>query len=175
MSSWKMSVDRLLAALRQASPTDAVGAAGAVVGLVLVASGIGLQEMGVGAGATIRTLGGVLLLGGLGTVLFAEARRRDAVVRAARRIADRYAASTAGWRWPNRYGLAGVLIGLALLPPAIVMQAIFGDPFGVMVISPGLVAFWGGVVLIVYGMFTRRRDGAGTPPDGRVRGRDDRR
>ncbi len=147
--------DKLLAALREQSPTDALGSAGAVIGIMLVASGIFLQGSGVGFGAVIRTLGGVLLLGGLGAVLFVEARRRAAVIGAARRIVERYMAATATWRRTDRMGLAGVAIGVILLAPALVLEIIFGAG-GAMVMAPGIVLFWVGVALLVYGLFQRR-------------------
>ena len=154
--------DRLLKLLRESRSTDALGASAAVAGLILAALGIFLHESGVGFGVAIRALGGVLLLGGLGAVLLVEPRRRAAIIVAGRRIAGRYEASTADWRWPDRYGLAGVLIGLALLAPALVTQILFGTLFGVIVIAPGLVLFLAGVALIVYGRFYRG-DGTGKP------------
>ena len=165
MSPLKMRVDRLLAALRKSRPTDTLGSTVAAVGIILIVFGIVLQEnQGVGFGAAIRALGGLLLLGGLAAILFGESRRRPAVIGAARRIPQRYVASTAGWRWQDRYGLAGVLIGLALLAPALVMQILFGTIFGVIVVSPGLVLFGAGVALLVYGRFNR---GGGTGKPGR--------
>ena len=154
MSLLRKMTDKLLAALQEQSPTDTLGSAAAAIGIMLVASGIFLQESGVVFGATIRTLGGVLLLGGLGAVPFVESRRRAAVIGAARRIVERYMAATVTWRWPNRMGLAGVAIGVILLAPALVLQAIFGAG-GAIVIAPGIVLFWGGVVFMVYGWFHR--------------------
>ena len=156
MSLLQKMKDKLLAALREQSPSDTLGAAAAAIGIILVASGIFLQDSGVAVGATIRTMGGVLLLGGLGAVLFGESRRRAAVIGAARRIGVRYVAATANWRWPNRLGLAGVAVGLVLLAPALVLQIIFGSVFGAIVITPGIVVFWVGVALLVYGRFHRR-------------------
>ena len=155
--------DRLLKLLESRS-TDVLGVSAATAGLILAALGIILHENSVGFGTAIRALGGVLLLGGLGAVLLVKPRRRAAIIGAGRRIADRYAASTADWRWPDRYGLAGVLIGLALLAPALVVQILFGTLFGVIVIAPGLVLFLAGVALIVYGRFYR---GDGTEKPGR--------
>ena len=147
----------MLASLRELSPSDTLGSAAAAIGIILVAFGIFLQESsGVGFGATIRTLGGVLLLGGLGAVLFVESRRRAAVIGAARRIVARYMSRTAGWGWPDRLGLAGVSVGLVLLAPALVLQIIFGSVSGAIVIAPGIVVFWVGVALLVYGRFHRR-------------------
>ena len=114
VSSSKMGLfTKLLATLRGLSPTDMVGSAAAAGGIVLVALGIVLQEIGVASGASIRALGGVVLLGGLGAVLFGEPRRRAAVVGTARRIVERYVAATAAWRWPEwRSGWS------CLLPPS---------------------------------------------------------
>ena len=151
----KMSVPKILASLRELSPSDTLGSAGAAIGIILVAFGFFLQESGVVFGETIRTLGGVLLLGGLGAVLFVEPRRRAAVIGAARRVVARYKSRTAGWGWPDRLGLAGVAVGLVLLAPALVLQIIFGSFFGSIVLVPGIVLFWVGVALLVYGRFHR--------------------
>ena len=148
---------KLLKALRELSPSDTLGSAGVATGIVLVVFGIVLQESsGVGFGATIRSMGGVFLLGGLGAVLFVESRRRAAAIGAARCLGARYMAMTANWGWPDRVGMAGVAIGLVLLAPALVLQIIFGTPFGAIVIAPGIVLFWSGIALLVYGRFHRR-------------------
>ena len=147
----RLGADKLLKILRESSPTDVLGAAAAAVGVILAASGIFLQESGAGIGEAIRMLGGVLFLSGLGIVLFWESRRRVAFIRAAGRVAERYMAATAAWRWPDRVGLAAVSIGLILLAPALVLQILFGTIFGVMVISPGIILFWCGVALLIYG------------------------
>ncbi len=161
---------KLLKALQESRPTDTLGSAAAAIGIILVASGIFLQESGVAFGAVIRTMGGVLLLGGLGAVLFGEPRRRAAVIGAARRILERYMAATVTWRWPDRMGLAGVAVGLVLLAPALVLQIIFGSVFGAIIITPGIVVFWVGVALLVYGRFHRRDARSHSSPSGRGRG-----
>ena len=146
-----------LVVLKNLGLADKLGSAAAATGIILVAFGIVLQEYsGVGFGATIRTLGGALFLGGLGTVLFGEPRRRAAVAAAARCTVERYMAATVRWRWTDRIGLAGVAVGLVLLAPALVLQIIFGSVFGAIVITPGIVLFWVGVALLVYGRFHRR-------------------
>ena len=151
MPSPKDAPPRLIETLREARPADLLGWAATAVGLVLVAVGIILEEnRGVSFGATIRVLGGLLLLGGLGAVLFGESRRRAAVIGAARRAAKRYLDATDRWRWTDRWGVAGVAVGLVMVAPAVAAQIIFGDPFGVLVVAPGLVLFWGGVVLLLY-------------------------
>ncbi len=149
-------MDRLRQALRDLRPSDAAGAAGLGVGVMLAVTGIVLENQGAAIGATVRALGGILVLGGLGLVLFWEPRRRAAVMERARRTVDRYKAATAEWRWADRAGVAGVAIGLLLLPPALLLQILFGTVFGVVVIAPGIVLFWVGVALIIYARFQRR-------------------
>ena len=177
-----MGIDRLLARLRAQAPADLLGSAAVAVGIVLVAIGMFMQESrDVGAGGAIRALGGVLLLGGLAAILFWEPRRRGAVLGWAYRIVERYKAGTAHWPWTDRMGFAGILIGLALLPPAVVVQALFRDPFGLIVIAPGLASFWAGVALLIYERYRRwranrtRTPGQRPPPSRdreRGRGRD---
>ncbi len=157
MSSSEDWRSKLLAALRKSRPADTLGSAGVVIGIILVAVGMILEEnLGVGIGAAIRALGGVLLLGGLAAVLFGESRRRTAIIGAARRIAERYVAATADWRWPDRMGLAAVAIGLILVVPALVLQILFRA--GAAIALPVVVLFWSGVGLLIYGRFYRRDD-----------------
>ena len=162
-------MDRLLRSLRELQPSaaaGAVGAVGAAIGFVLVAVGIALEEQGAGVGAAVRPLGGVLLLGGLGLVLFWESRRRNAAIGSALRIGKRYRAATVHWRWPDRAGVAAVAIGLGLLAPALVVQVLFGTIFGVIVIAPGIMVFWGGVALVIYARFQRTATGRKPPGEG---------
>ncbi len=157
MSTSETDESNVVAVLKNLGPADKLGAVAAATGIILVAFGIVLQEnFGVGFGATIRALGGVLFLGGLGAVLFGEPQRRAAVIGAARRIVEKYMAATVTWRWTDRVGLAGVAVGLVLLAPALVLQIIFGTVVGAIVIAPGIVLFWVGVALLVYGRFHRR-------------------
>ena len=115
MSTSRIDKPNGLAVLKKLSLADKLGSAAAATGIILVAFGIVLQDnSGVGFGATIRTLGGALFLGGLGAVLFWEPQRRAAVIGAARRIVERYMAATVTWRWTDRMGLAGVAVGLVL-------------------------------------------------------------
>ena len=131
MSTSRIDKPNGLAVLKKLSLADKLGSAAAATGIILVAFGIVLQDnSGVGFGATIRTLGGALFLGGLGAVLFWEPQRRAAVIGAARRIVERYMAATVTWRWTDRMGLAGVAVGLVLLAPALVLQIIFGTVVG---------------------------------------------
>lgn len=170
MSLWKDRRDKLVRALRDARPTDTLGAAATVIGIILVVSGIVLQkDHGVALGATVRTLGGALLLGGVGAVLFGESRRRAAIIAVARRIAERYMAATAHWRWTSRWGLAGVATGLILLVPALAMEIIFGS-YGAAFIATGFLIFGGGVNLLVFGVFYRR-GAARKPPQSSEEGR----
>ena len=149
---------KLLATLRKLSPNDILGAAGTAIGIILVVFGIVLQEhYGAGFGVTIRGLGGIFFLGGLGAVLFGESRRRDAVIGPVRRIVERYVTATANWHWPDRIGLSGVVIGLILFVPALLLQILFGSVFGAIVIAPGIVLFWTGASLLIYGRFHRRK------------------
>ena len=173
MSLWEDGSAKLLTGLRGLSPTDTLGSAGVAIGVILVTCGIFLQESSVGMGGAIRMLGGVLLLSGLGAVLFGESRRRVAVIRAARRVVERYMAATAKWRWQDRVGVAVMVIGLILLAPAMAMQILFGTIFGAMVISPGIILLWVGAVLLLYKrlwLLLYRR----SSPRGATRGRNSR-
>ena len=171
MSTSRIDKPNGLAVLKKLSLADKLGSAAAATGIILVAFGIVLQDnSGVGFGATIRTLGGALFLGGLGAVLFWEPQRRAAVIGVARRIVERYMAATVTWRWTDRMGLAGVAVGLVLLAPALVLQIIFGTVVGTIVIAPGIVLFWVGVALLVYGRFHRRNARSYSSPS-RSRGR----
>ncbi len=155
MSLLRTGVPKLLRGIREASPADMLGASGVASGIVLVVFGIVLQDdYGVGFGATIRAMGGVLLLSGLGALLFVESRRRAAAIGAARSIIQGYRVVTVRWRWTNRMGLAGVVIGALLLVLALFLQIIF-EAGGAMVMLPGIVLFGGGVALLAYGWLNR--------------------
>ena len=157
MSPSNEGMPRLPRAIREASPADALATAAIALGLLLVVFGTVLEERsGVELGVTIRALGGLILLGGIGVIAFWEPRRRAIVIGWARRLVASYLAATAAADWRDRVGLAGVLVGVALLPPAVVAQFLFGSPFGVLIIAPGIVSFWGGLFLFVYGRFRRR-------------------
>ncbi len=155
MSFIEDRVTKLLRALRGASPADMLGSAGVASGIVLVVFGIVLQDdYRVGFGATIRSMGGALLLSGLGAVLFVESRRRAAIIGAAGGTVQRYRAATVRWRWTNRMGLAGVVIGALLFAPSLFLQIIFGAG-GAIVMLPGIVLFWTGAALLIYGFLRR--------------------
>ena len=144
MDGLKTSVARMLASIRESGWAGGVGPGGVVLGILLVALGWILEEQSVGVGGAIRTLGGVLLLCGLAVVVFGDTRRRAAALGAAERIYARYMARTAHWAWPDRVGLAGVIVGAALVVPALAMQIIFRN--GAVVALPAVIIFWCGVV-----------------------------
>ena len=159
-------MDRLRDRLRARPPSNAAGVAGALMGAILVAVGIALQEQGVGAGEAVRVLGGILLLGGLGVLLFGDSPRRAALVDEARRVLARYTTATRRWRRPNRVGVALVAIALLLHAPALIAQILFGTAFAILVIVPATVLFWVGLVLIVWARLGRGAGGRGAGPRG---------
>lgn len=151
----KMGVPKAHASLRERRSADTLGSAGVVIGIILVAVGMILQEnLGVGIGAAIRTLGGVLFLSGLAVIVLWERRRRAALIGFSKRIAARYMYMSANWAWPDRVGLAAVAIGLILVVPAIVIQILFRG--GGVIALPAVILFWSGVGLLIYGRFYRR-------------------
>ena len=106
-------------------------------GIVLVALVWILDEQSIGAGPVVRTLGGTLLLCGLAIVLFGDSRRRASSISYAVGIYAGYMARTAHWNWPDRWGLAGVVVGFALAAPAVALQIIFRS--GAPVAAVGVV------------------------------------
>ena len=154
MHPLKMSAAKMLASLREPRAADRLGAAGVVFGIVLVAIGWILEGEFLGIGAAIRTLGGILFLGGLGIVVFGDSHRRSVAIGIWRRICAGYMSRTAHWGWPDRVGLAGVASGTALVAPALVLQIIFRN--GAVVAGPAALLFWVGVGLLIYGRFRRR-------------------
>ena len=154
MRPLKTNAANMLASLRESRRAGSLGPAGVVLGILLVALGWILEEQSIGAGAVVRTLGGILFLCGLAIVVFGDAHRRAAAIGATERIYARYMARTAHWGWPDRWGLAGAVIGFALVVPAIVLQIIFRN--GVVVAAPAVLIFWIGVFLLIYGRFHRR-------------------
>ena len=168
MHSLKTNAANMLASLRESRRAGGIGPAGVVMGILLVALGWILEEQSVGPGAVVRTLGGILFLCGLAIVVFGDSRRRAAMIGAAERTYARYMERTAHWSWPDRWGLAGVVIGFALVIPALVLQIIFRN--GAVVAAPAVMIFWIGVVLLIYGRFQRRgrmRDRVLSPPQSR--------
>ena len=147
----KMSVPKMLASLRESRAADKLGSAGGAFGIVLVALGWILE--GESIGTAIRTLGGIIFLSGLAAIVFGDSRRRADVIGMFRRKGARYMSRTANWGWPDRVGLAGVAIGVALVVPALVLQIIFRS--GAVIALPAVILFWGGVGLLIYGRFFR--------------------
>ena len=135
--------------------TDSLGVALAVVGIILVWTGIVLEDSQVSFGAAVRTLGGLLCMGGLALVMFGQSRRRAAALRASRRVVAWYLSRTAGWAWPDRAGVAAVAMGFILDIPALALQIMF--KIGWVVAAPGLIVFWIGAGLLIYGRFYKRR------------------
>ena len=125
MHPLRMSLARMLASLRESRSADGLGAAGVALGIILVALGWILEEASIGIGSAIRTLGGISFLAGLATVVFGDSRRRAVAIGMSKRVVARYMSRTAYWGWPDRVGLAGVIVGLALSVPAVVLQIIF--------------------------------------------------
>ena len=165
----------MLASLRESRAADSLGALAAVLGIVLVALGWILEEGSVGIGGAIRTLGGMFFLAGLATVVFGDSRRRAVAFGMSKRVVARYMSRTARWGWPDRVGLAGVIIGLALCVPAVVLQVIFRN--GAIVAGPAGLIFWVGIALLIYGRFISRgenqtsdRSSSDSRAEGRGRG-----
>lgn len=172
----KMSMAEMLASLRESRWTDRLGPVAVAIGIVLVALGWILEEESLGMGGVIRTLGGIVFLAGLATVVFGDSRRRAVAIGMSKRVVARYMSKTASWGWPDRVGLAGVAIGVALIVPALVLQIIFRN--GAIVALPAVLLFWGGIFLLIYGRFhgrdeVRTRDRPSSPSrrEGRGRGR----
>ena len=99
MHPLKKDAARMLASLRESRSADSLGAAGVAFGIVLVALGWILEEGSVGIGGAIRTLGGVLFLAGLATVVFGDSRRRAVAIGMSKRVVARYMSRTAHWSW----------------------------------------------------------------------------
>ncbi len=172
MNPLSVSVARMLASLRESRSADGLGAVGVALGIVLVALGWILEEASIGVGAAIRTLGGILFLAGLATVVFGDSRRRAVAIGLSQRIVARYMSRTAHWGWPDRVGLAGVTVGLALSVPAVVLQIILRN--GAAVAGPAVLIFWVGIALLIYGRFygpDEKQTRGQSSSDSRARGR----
>ncbi len=148
---------------KRLSPMDRIGAAAVVVGIGMVALGWLIEELGgvVGAVSPLRIMGGILLFGGIAVLLLYDPHRRAMVIGKIRWLVNWYQAKTASWNWPDRVGLAGVIIGLILVLPCIVLQIIFRTSFGMIILA--VLSFWGGVGLLIYGRFYRRGSGENRP------------
>ena len=146
---------KVLTSLGESKSADRLGSAGVVFGIILVALGWILEEESIGIGGAIRTLGGIVFLAGLATVVFCDSRRRAAAIGMSGHLYVNYMSRTTNWGWPDRVGLAGVVIGVALIVPAVVLQIIFRN--GAIVALPAVMLFWGGVFLLIYGRFHGQR------------------
>ena len=171
-----MNMARMLESLQESRWADRLGPVAVAIGIVLVALGWILEEESIGMGGVIRTLGGIAFLAGLATVVLGNSRRRAAAIGMSKRIVARYMSRTASWGWPDRVGLAGVAIGVALIVPALVLQIIFRN--GAIVALPAVLLFWGGLFLLIYGRFhgrdevrTKDRSSSPSPRGRRPRGR----
>ena len=158
MPESQTTIDRLLEALHGRSPVEVAGWATAAMGAVLLAVGIALERQGADVGASVRSLGVILLVAALGVWLFGDARRRRAVIGGVAGAVGGYMRASAHWELSNRVGVAAMLIGLILLAPALVASVLFGTSLGVAIIAPGIVLFWGGLALMVWAWFRRHRE-----------------
>ena len=157
MSPSKEGLTKLLTLLKQLREGDNLGAALAAVGIIVLATGLFLQGISVGIGTPIRTIGGLLLLAGIATFVFGTPHRRAVVIGTCRAAIARYMSMTADWQWPDRSGLAGVIIGLIWLVPVLGLRIVFGSYVGI-VMWPGIVLFWGGIALLIYGRYRANKD-----------------
>ena len=139
----------------------AAGSVGAMAGALIVAIGLVLEGNSEGSGAAFRAVGGALLVGGLILLFFSESRRRAATIDSLKRLVAWYRAKTAHWGWPDRVGLAAMALGLAWVIPTLAVRIIIGDSYYIIVI--GLLAFWGGFALLIYGRFYRRGKASDRP------------
>ncbi len=157
MSPSKTGLTKLLTLLKQLRKGDNLGVALAAIGVFVLAIGLFLQGLSVGVGTPIRTIGGLLLLAGIATFVFRSPHRRAVVIGAYKAAIARYTSITANWRWPDRIGLAGVIIGLIWLVPVLGLRIIFGS--GVNdVMLPGILLFWCGIALLIFGRFHGKKD-----------------
>ena len=139
--------------LKSLKPGEAVGAGAAVAGAVLLVAGLMLEGNAEGSGAGLRAVGGLLLISGLAVLFFAESRRRAATIGSIKRLYAWYMTRTARWRWPDRVGVAAVVLGLAWLVPVLLIQIIVGNSYGIMAL--GILSFCGGGILLIMGRFYR--------------------
>ncbi len=136
------------------SSPGAVGSVGATAGAVIVAIGLVMEGNSEGSGAALRAVGGALLVGGLILLFFGDARRRAATINSLKRLVARYLARTTHWGWPDRYGLAAMVLGFAWVVPSLAIQIFVGNSYGIVII--GVLVFWGGFALLIYGRFYKR-------------------
>ena len=155
-SSKRRDAPQMPAAVRDLKLNDRLVLAAALIGIVVVALGLILESFVGGLGSGLRALGGVIFLTGISTFVLGDPRRRTAVQSRLRQISSRYLARTAHWGWPDRWGVAAVAIGLIFVVPALVLQIMFGSALGAPVASVGVILFWVGIGLLIYGRFYRR-------------------
>ena len=168
MSPSERTLTKLLEFLKQLRRDDNLGAALAAVGIVILAIGLFLQGISVEIGTPIRTLGGLLLLAGIAAFIFATPHRRAVAIGTFKSVVGWYTTKTAGWRWMNRAGLAAVIIGLVWLVPILVLRIIFGQ-IAAAIMVPGILIFWAGIALLIYGMYRAIKDARSTADSSRSR------
>lgn len=168
MSPSERAIAKLLELLKQLRRDDNLGAALAAVGIVILAIGLFLQGFSVGVGTPIRTLGGLLLLAGIAAFILATPRRRAVAIGTFKSVVGWYATKTVGWRWMNRTGLAAVIVGLVWLVPVLVLRIIFGQ-IAAAIMVPGILIFWVGIALLIYGMYRAIKDARSTADSSRSR------
>ncbi len=178
MSPSERAITKLLEFLKQWTTDDNSGAAVAAVGIVILAIGLLLEAVSVGVGTPIRVLGGLLLLTGILGFIIATPNRREIAIGTFKRVVRSYTTKTADWRWMNRIGLAAVIVGLAWIVPVLALRIIFGESaldFAASIMVPGIVIFWAGIALLVYGIYRAIKDGKSNSdssrPDEEGRGR----
>ncbi len=108
---------------RQIKPVDLLGLIAIGVGLLLIVSGV---MIGGDTGSSVRTLGGFLLIGGLGAVILVEPHRRERALALARGMMKRYRTGTAAWRWQYRTAMACLLLAGVMFVPALFLGTLFG-------------------------------------------------
>ena len=165
MSPSERTLTKLLEFLKQWTTGDNSGVAMAAVGIVLLAIGMLLEAVSLGLGTLIRVLGGLLLLTGIVAFIFATPHRRDITIGTFKSVVRWYTTRTAHWRWMNRIGLAAVIIGLAWLVPVLALRIIFGRialDLAATIMVPGIIIFWAGVGLLIYGIYRAIKDARAT-------------
>lgn len=172
MSPSERAIAKLLELLKQLRRDDNLGAALAAVGIVILAIGLFLQGVSVGIGTPIRTLGGLMLLAGIAAFILATPHRRAIAIGKFKSLVGWYATKTVGWRWMNRTGLAAVIVGLVWLVPVLALRIIFGQiaaDTAAAIMVPGIVIFWSGIALLIYGIYRAIKDARSTADSSRSR------
>lgn len=161
MSPFERGLTKLLELLKRLIRDDNWGVAVAAVGIGILAIGFLIQEVSLGVGTPIRTLGGLLLLGGIVAFIFSTPQRREIVIGRFKSVVGWYTTKTREWRWMNRNGLAAVIVGLAWLVPVLALRIIFGRiaaDFAAAIMVPGVIIFWVGIGLLIYGIYRAIKD-----------------